>query len=484
MSRKKIVLTNMLWRFAERCGAQGVSFVVSLVLARLLTPEDYGVVSLITIFTSILTLFIDSGFKNALIQKKNADQLDFTTVFYFNVFLGAVLYFVMFAASPLIADFFGRPDMVAFIRVMSLTLLLGGINGVQTAIVSKRMEFRKFFYSTLAGTIFSAMVGVAMAYKGAGVWALIFQRLLNQAIDTGVLWCTVRWRPSLEFSFRRLRPMFAYGSRILGSSLLNSFTSNLSGLLIGKIYESEMLAYYEKGRTIPGMLTDNLQISVQSVLFPVMALEQDKAEQVKDILKRSIGISTYFVFPFMIGIASCAEPLIQILYTEKWIQMVPYLQLWCFSSMFYLWHTANLQVIQAMGRSDIFLRIEAVKQFLALAGVFLAIPFGVLTLLMSVCVTTVISLAINAHPNQKLVNYGFLKQVRDMFPILALNGLLAAVLWLTGRLPFTGLTMIFTKAAVGIAFYIAGSLVMKLSVLRYAVGLLLELAGRGERKEC
>lgn len=147
MSRKKIVLTNMLWRFAERCGAQGVSFVVSLVLARLLTPEDYGVVSLITIFTSILTLFIDSGFKNALIQKKNADQLDFTTVFYFNVFLGAVLYFVMFAASPLIADFFGRPDMVAFIRVMSLTLLLGGINGVQTAIVSKRMEFRKFFYS-------------------------------------------------------------------------------------------------------------------------------------------------------------------------------------------------------------------------------------------------------------------------------------------------------------------------------------------------
>ena len=363
ISSKKTVISNMMWRFAERCGAQGVSFVVSIILARLLLPEEYGVVSLITIFTTILNLFIDSGFKNALIQKRDADQTDFSTVFYFNIFMGMVLYFLMFFAAPAISAFYGRNDMVPYIRVMSLTLVMGGVNGVQTAIVSRRMEFKRFFYATLGGTVFSAVIGIEMVYSGMGVWALIAQRLVNQAINTVILWFTVRWRPSLVFSLERLGPMFRYGSRLLGSAFLDSLNSNLASLVIGKVYQTDTLAYYDKGRRIPNLVVSNLQASVQSVLFPVVAERQGEKEQVGIILRRSFTTAAYGIFPCMVGLAVCAETIIRLLYTEKWISMVPYMQLWCFIFAFYLLHTADLQVIQAVGRSDIILKIELSSRF-------------------------------------------------------------------------------------------------------------------------
>lgn len=468
-------MTNMLWRFAERCGAQGVSFLVSLILARLLLPEDYGVVSLITIFTAILALFIDSGFKNALIQKRDADQLDFSTVFYFNVALGIGLYLVLFAAAPLLASFFGRDDMAVYLRVMSLTLILGGVNGVQSAVVARNMEFKKFFYSTLIGTLISAVIGVWMAFQGAGVWALIAQRLVNQTIDTFILWNTVRWRPSAEFSFRRLKPMFQYGSKLLGSSLLNSLTSNLTGLLIGKWYTPDLLAYYDKGRGIPNLVVNNLQLSIQSVLFPVLAAEQEQKEQVRAILKRSIELSVYVVGPFMTGIAVCAEPLVRVLYTEKWIAMVPYLRLWCVIFLFYLWHTANLQVIQALGRSDIYLKIELIKQGISLAGILIALPFGVLALLSSACAVTVLSLVVNAYPNGKLAGYGCIQQVRDVLPTIGLNVGMGAVLWGINRLPISDVLLLILDAAVGIGFYLAGSHLLRLEIWSYLIGLGKEL---------
>lgn len=464
---KTSVITNMLWRFAERCGAQGVSFIVSLVLARLLEPEVYGVVSLITVFTTILNLFIDSGFKNALIQKTNADQLDFSTVFFFNVTLGAVLYLGMFAASPAIARFYEKDYMVPYIRVMSLTLILGGINGVQTAVVAKRMEFKRFFFATLDGTVISAFIGIGMAYMGMGVWALIAQRLVNQLIDTVILWHTVRWRPSLEFSMERLKPMFAYGSRILASSLLNSFTSNLSGLLVGKVYSSDMLAYYDKGRRVPFLVVENLQSTVQSVLFPFIAEQQGEKEQVHRILKQSIMISAYCIFPCMVGIAVCAQPLVRILYTEKWIEMVPYVQLWSFSCAFFLIHTANLQVIQALGCSDIFLKIEVVKQLISMIGIVIAIPFGVLPLLVSNCVVTVISAYINARPVKELIGYGIAEQIRDISPILLLNVIMGGIVWLVGFISLPDSVLLILQVFTGGIVYLVGSVLMKLEIFRY-----------------
>lgn len=464
---RKTIISNMLWRLAERCGAQGVSFIVSLILARLLLPEAYGVISLITVFTSILNLFIDSGFKNALIQKKDADQLDYSTVFYFNIVMGVLLYGIMFAAAPLIADFYDRPYMVPYIRAMALTLILGGINGVQQAVVARRMQFKRFFYATLTGTVISAVVGISMAYMGTGVWALITQRLVNQAIDTVFLWYTVRWRPSLRFSMKRLKPMFGYGSKLLLSSFANTLMGNLTGLIVGKIYTAELLAYYDKGKNIPNLVVQNLQAAVQSVLFPVIAGNQNQKEEVKKILRKSIMTSTYCIFPCMTGIAVCAEPLVRLLYTEKWIAMVPYLQLWCFCFAFYLWHTANLQVIQALGRSDIFLKIEIIKQFLSLGGILLSAPFGVLAMLTATCIVAVISLYINARPNVRLAGYGFWEQIKDVSPIICLNLLMGIAVYLVGCIAMPDMIKLIVQILTGAAIYIGGSFVIKLEIFNY-----------------
>mgnify|MGYP003283432963 FL=1 len=464
---QKTVLSNMLWRFAERCGAQGVSFIVSVILARMLLPEEYGVVSIITIFTSILNLFLDSGFKNALIQKRDADEIDYSTVFYFNIMMGVTLYIFMFWVSPFIANFYEMEAMTPYIRILSLTLILGGFNGVQTAIVAKRMEFKRFFYSSLTGTLVSAVIGIAMAYSGMGVWALIAQRLINQLVDTFILWFTVKWRPLFVFSIKRLMPMFRYGSKLLGASLLNSLTTNLSGLLIGKAYSPDLLAYYDKGRRIPNLVVENLQSAVQSVLFPVLAQQQEDKKQVKRILRISFMTAAYCIFPCMVGIGVCAESIIRILYTETWISMVPYLQLWCFIFAFYLMHTAQLQVIQALGRSDIILKIEIIKQIISIAVILLTIPLGVLPMLVAMCVVTVLCLYINAYPNKELVGYGFLEQIKDIVPIILLNCVMGIGVYLLSLLRLPDPLLLLIQVVAGIGIYFAGSYVLKLESLAY-----------------
>ena len=246
MTERKTVVSNILWRLAERGGTQAVSFLVSLVLARLLTPEDYGVVSLVTVFTAILTLFVDGGFSSALIQNQETDQTDYSTVFYFNLFVSVILYGCMYMAAPWIAVFYAQPSLTNYIRVLSLSLVIGGANGVQQALVAKRMEYRRFFYASLSGTLLSAMVGVVLALLGLGPWALVAQRLIDQAADAVILWFTVKWRPSFRFSFRRLKPLASYGGKMLGSSLLNSLVGNFTSLLIGKVYSPSELAYAEQ----------------------------------------------------------------------------------------------------------------------------------------------------------------------------------------------------------------------------------------------
>lgn len=481
-STRNTIAANMLWRFAERCGAQGVSFIVSVILARLLLPEEYGVISLITVFTAILNLFMDSGFKNALIQKKDADQIDFSTVFYFNVFMGVALYLVMYAAAPAISRFYDKGYIVPYIRVLSLTLVLGGINGVQTAVVAKRMEFKRFFFSTLGGTLSSAVVGVWMAYRGWGVWALIAQNLINQTIDTTILWMTVGWRPSLVFSFRRLRPLFRYGSKLLGSSLLSSLTTNLSSLVIGKVYSPDLLAYYDKGRRIPSLVIENLQTSVQSVLFPVIAERQDDPAQVKKILKRSFTTAGYCIFPCMTGIAVCAEPLVRLLYTESWISMVPYLQIWCFIFSFYLLHTADLQVIQALGRSDVILKIECIKQALSLVGILVTIPFGVLAMMGAMAVVTVISLYINAAPNRILVGYGWKERFQDLAPIALLCAAMGIVVRLVGLLPLSDLPLLAVQIGCGAGFYFGCSWVFRMESFYHTVEIVKGMLHKGKKR--
>lgn len=474
-SEKTGVLSNILWRFAERCGAQSVSFVVTVILARLLMPEEYGVVALITVITSILATFVESGFKSALIQKKDADELDFSTVFYFNITMGIVLYAVMFICAPAIAAFYERPYMVPYIRVLSLTLVLGGVNGVQQAVVAKRMQFKRFFYATLGGTLVSAAVGITLAYKGFGVWALIAQNLTNQAIDTAILWMTVRWRPLPAFSAKRLKPLFHYGSKLLASSLLNSATENLTSLIIGKIYSAEQLSYYDKGQKVPSMAVYNLGTAVQSVLFPAISEHQEQKETVRKMLRRSVRICSYIMFPVMMGLAVCAEPLIRILYTEKWIAMVPFMQIMCATFAFYLLHTANLQVIKALGHSGIFLKLEIIKQVVSLTVVLIAVQFDIIVLVISMIPLTVFSYAVNAFPNGSLVGYGVRAQIRDIIPPAVLTAFMGLCVYAVGLLTQIDALKLILQIPTGVLVYAAGSILFKFESFYYIKDLIKEI---------
>ena len=323
------VISNFIWRFAERCGAQLVSFVVSIVLARLLEPSVYGTVALVTVFTTILQVFIDSGLGTALIQKKNADDLDYSSVFYFNFVVCIILYLGMFIAAPYIAKFYGNMSLIPVIRVISLTLIISGVKNIQQAYVSSNMLFKRFFFSTIGGTIVSAFIGIFMAYIGMGVWALVAQQLSNAMIDTMILWITVKWRPKAVFSWERLKSLLAYGWKLLVAVLLDTVYNNLRNLVIGKMYSSADLAFYNQGDKFPKIIVTNINTSIDSVLLPTLSSEQDNKARVKEMTRRAIKTSTYIMAPLMMGLAFCAKTVVELVLTQKWLPCVPFLQIFC-----------------------------------------------------------------------------------------------------------------------------------------------------------
>ena len=415
------VLKNFIWRFAERCGAQLVTFIVSIVLARILAPEDYGKIALITVFTTILQVFVDSGLGTALIQKKNADELDFSSVFYFNFVVCIILYIGMFLAAPFIAQFYNDLSLTPIIRVISLTIIISGVKGIQQSYVSKNMLFKRFFYSTLGGTVFSAALGIGMAWAGAGVWAIVAQQLSNTAIDTLILWITVKWRPKKMFSWKRLKSLLSFGWKMLVSSLLETVYTNIRSLIIGKMYSSSDLAFYNQGDKLPNVIVNNINTSIDSVLLPTLSKEQDDKERVKNMTRRAIKVSTYIMSPLMMGLAFCATPIVEIVLTEKWLPCVPFLQIFCITYMFFPIHTANLNAIKAMGRSDLFLKLEIAKKIIGTVLLVSTMWFGVRVMAYSLLVSTLTSMIINSWPNKVLLNYDFKEQMLDIFPSIVLS---------------------------------------------------------------
>ncbi|MDY4507792.1 MAG: lipopolysaccharide biosynthesis protein [Candidatus Faecousia sp.] len=471
MSRSKNTITNFLWRFAERCGAQGVSFIVSLVLARLLSPDDYGTVALMTVFISILSVFIDSGFSAALIQKKDADELDFSSIFYFNLVSCGLMYLILFFAAPLISAFYGRSEMTAMLRVLGITFLISGVKSVQTAYVSKNMMFKRFFFATLGGTIGAAFVGIGMAMKGYGAWAIIAQSLFNNTVDTLILWLTVKWRPKWQFSFRRLKQLFSYGWKLLVSSLLDTVYGNLRSLIIGKVYSSEDLAFYNKGQHLPNLIVSNVNSSIDSVLLPTMSAAQNDREAVKSMTRRSIQTSTYVMAPLLLGMAACATPLIRLLLTQKWLPCVPFLVIYCITYMFYPVHTANLNAIKALGRSDLFLKLEICKKVIGLIVLAITVPISVMAMGYSLLVTSVLGQIINSWPNRKLLNYGYLEQLKDILPGIGLAAFMAVCVYLIQWLGLPDYVTLLIQVPVGAVIFVAGSALLKLEAFTYLWGM-------------
>ncbi len=478
------VLSNLIWRFMERCGSQLISFVVSVVLARLLAPELYGSIALVTVITSILQVFVDSGMANALIQKKDTDDLDYSSVFYFNLVFCLVLYLGLFLAGPFIARVYEDGSLVPVIRVLGLTLVVSGVKNVQQAYVSKTMQFRRFFFATLGGTLFSAVVGISMAYMGYGIWALVMQQLLNAAVNTAILWLTVGWKPRLAFSFTRLAGLISYGWKLLVSALLDTVYNKLYQLVVGIVYSSADLAYYNKADQLPVLVVENINSSIDSVLLPVLSAEQDKRLVVREMTRRAIKMSTYVMMPMMAGLAACAEPLVRLLLTEKWLPCVPYMQIFCVCYAFYPLHTANLNAIKAMGRSDMFLYLELVKKAVGILALVITMYMGVFYMALSRIFTGVLSQLINAFPNKKLLDYPYLEQLKDMAPSILLSALMGAGVYLLTFLGLNDFATLALQLACGVALYVALSLLFRIDSFNYILSVIKNiLHRRGAGKE-
>lgn len=466
------VFSNFIWRFAERCGAQLVTFIVSIVLARILTPSDYGTIALVTVFTTILQVFIDSGLSTALIQKKDADDLDFSSVFYFNFVICIILYLIMFVSAPFIADFYKDSSLVSIVRVISLTLIISGVKGVQQSYVSRHMLFKRFFFSTLGGTIFSAVLGIIMAYAGFGVWAIVFQQLSNNAIDTLILWITVKWRPIKKFSWSRLKNLLSFGWKMLASSLLDTVYNNLRNMIIGKLYTSADLAFYNQGDKFPKLIVTNINTSIDSVLLPTMSNEQDNHVRVKDMTRRAIKISTYIMAPLMIGLAFCAKPIVQIVLTDKWLPCVPYLQIFCISYLFWPIHTANLNAIKAMGRSDLLLKLEVIKKFMGMILLLITMNISVMAMAYSLLISGLISQVINSWPNRYLLKYSYIDQIKDILPNIVMALIMGGFVYFISYLNLPILVSLVVQILSGGIIYLMLSILTKNDSFIYLINIL------------
>lgn len=466
------VISNFLWRFAERCGAQLVTFIVSIVLARILSPNDYGTIALVTVFITILQVFIDSGLSTALIQKKDADHLDFSSVFYFNFVVCIILYLLMFFSAPYIAKFYNDLSLTPIIRVISLTLIISGVKGVQQSYVSRNMLFKRFFFSTLGGTIFSAVLGIAMAYAGFGVWAIVFQQLSNNTIDTLILWITVKWRPVKKFSWLRLKNLLSFGWKLLASSLLDTVYNNLRNMIIGKLYTPADLAFYNQGDKFPKLIVTNINTSIDSVLLPTMSNEQDNPVRVKEMTRRAIKTSTYIMAPLMIGLAFCAEPIVRLVLTDKWLPCVPYLRIFCVTYLFWPIHTANLNAINSMGRSDLFLKLEILKKIIGMILLLSTMWFGVMAMAYSLLISSFTSQLINTWPNRYLLKYSYIDQIKDILPNIVMALIMGGFVYFISYLNLPILVSLVVQILSGGIIYLILSILTKNDSFIYLINIL------------
>ena len=456
------------WKLLERFGVQGAQFVLQIILARLLDPEHYGVLSLMVIFTTLANVFIQNGFNTALIRAKDVKEEDYSSVFWVSLGIAGILYAVIFFAAPWIGSFYEMPTIVLPLRILALMLLPGAFNSVQLAKVSREMDFRKVFISNVAGILIAGAAGIAIAIMGGGLWALVAQTMLNIFVACFVMMLTVRWQPRLICDLRQVKALFSFGWKMLVSGLIDTLYQDLRSLVIGKKYDSGTLGFYNRGKQFPQFIINAINGAVQSVMLPAMASQQDETAKVKALMRNSIMLSSYIIFPLMAGLAGVATPLVQLLLTDKWLPCVPYMQIYCFTLAFYPVHTCNLQAINAMGRSDIFLKLEVIKKLYGLAALVVAVFCfqSPLAIAMTGIFTSIVGSFVNAAPNKKLIGYSYLEQMKDILPALLLSlVMLGAVLAVT-LLPLGNLLTLVLQVVVGIGVYLLLSVVFRLQAFR------------------
>ncbi len=464
---KNKTVFGLFWSFFERVGSQLVSFVVSIILARLLMPNEYGVIAIVLVFINICDVFINSGFSQALIQGKEVDEVDFSSVFYFSFLVSIVLYTAIFFSAPYIAVYYDMPILSPVLRVMGLRMILSPLASIQRAKVSRGLEFKKFFFATIGGTLLSALIGICMAYFGFGVWSLVAQSCSNLLINTVILSIIVKWRPRLLFSIKKTKKLLSFGWKILFVRLIDVLYEDFRSLYVGKLYTASDLAYYTRGRQFPSLIIDNINSSISNVLFPVMSKSQDDKNSVKTYTRRSIRTSAYVITPLMFGLAMVAEPLVKIVLTDKWLPCVPFLQILCINNAIMPLQTANIQAIYSIGRSDIVLKLDIFKKSFGFIMVLIFARISVLAMTIAGVATGIFCLILNSYPNKKLLGYGFFEQLKDVIPYWLLSAFMAFCVWLVSLLSLSTWLELFLMISVGIMVYVFTSLIFRIESFKY-----------------
>ena len=462
---------GLFWSYSERILAQVVSFVVSIVLARLISPEEFGLVSLVMIFIDLCNVFVTSGLGSGLIQKKDVDEIDFSTVFWVSLTLGIAVYGIVFAIAPVVERFFNYSNMIAVMRVIGLRLVLASVNTIQHAYVSRKMMFKKFFFATLFGTALSAVVGIVLAINGFGVWAIVAQYLCNTTVDTIFLAFALDWHPRLVFEIKRVGYFVNYGWKILVAALIDNLYTNLRNFIIGKRYTGADLAYYNKGTQFPAIIVTNINSSIIRVMFPAFSIQQNDKHQMRGMVKKSVQMSAYLLSPLLIGLMIIAKPLVTLLLTEKWIECVKYIYVFAITYLFMPIHAINDQAIKATGHSEITLRVEITKKVFGIALIIAAIIFfdNAISLAVSFLVYSFAALIINSLPGSKLYEYGTLEQIKDVLIPIVFSIVMGIIIYPIQFIIRSPLVLIIVQVLGGCAIYLGISLLTKNASFRYLV---------------
>lgn len=454
-SLKHKTLRALSWSFLESLGMRGIQFFIGILLARLLFPAQFGLIAMLLIFMAVSQAFLDSGFGAALIQKHEATQLDNCSIFYFNIVVGLVATSLLCLLAPWIAEFYKQPVLIPLTRAISLTIVINSFGLIQNTILTKQLNFKTQTKVSLIADTLSGIIGVAMAIMGYGVWSLVVQQVSRAFFRTVCLWVFSPWRPALIFSLDALREMFGFGSRLLLSNLLNQIFDNIYLLVIGKLFSASDLGFFTRAQTLNDLPSQTLSGMVGRVTFPVFSSIQNDIPRLKRGVKKALRVLVLVNFPMMIGLAMIAHPLVIVMLTEKWLPCVPYLQLFCVVGLLFPLQMINLNVLQAVGRSNLFLRLEIIKKFLIVINIAVTWRWGLSAMICGMIVISIISYYLNSYYTGILIKYPILEQLRDLFSSLIMAILMGISIYAAGLLPFPNhWSMLFVQITIGLFVYL------------------------------
>ena len=474
---KEKAVTGTAWKFLERCGAQIITLIVSIIIARLLNPEDYSVVTIILIFFAFANVLISGGLNTALIQKKDSDENDYTIVLFASVIVSFLIYLLLFFLAPLFSIWFESESLCLMIRIMGIVLPISALKSVLCAYVSIHLKFKLFFFATLIGTIVSGIIGIAMAMNGCGAWALIAQQMSNAIIDTLILLLTVKIKFSIKLDFKRFPSLFKFGWKVLVSSLINTAYSETVPLIIGIRYTNSDLSYYSKGKSFPTTAEAAINDTISSVFFPVISKFQNNKEKVLKGLRLFMRLSSYLIFPVMVGMFFVSDEFVMVVLTEKWMGASIYIRIFCVSSLFSIIATGNCQAVKAIGKSDVFLIMEIIKKtlYLVIILLFLFLSNSPIYLAISAAVCSTVAILVNSFPNVFLLGYKYKQQLFDLLPNLILSLIMGGIVYLVGFIPISQWIILLLKIVIGVVTYLGLSILTKNKSYSYIIHTIKEI---------